>query len=472
MSEEVIDVGSRRELFVDHFLIEELAGTQLKLQRPQLAEVAIRYDQPQENIFSFYGTVLKDGDTYRMYYRGNSSTCCAESRDGINWTKPDLGLFPVNGSTRNNIILDKGRAFTPFIDTQPGVSSEERYKATETEKPGLAGYVSADGLRWRRVCNNPIIPTTLENNFDSMNVMFWSQAENCYVLYARHMEGGRRSTARATSTDFLSWSDQTLMTYSDTGTTTPSEHLYTNQTQPYFRAPHIYVSLAARILFADVRHIVREDDIAEASRRTSAVTPEMLNFFKNHVDESAGAPGDIADGVFLTTRAGSTCFDFTFKESFVRPGIGLNNWTTRNNYPGCGVVQTGPAEMSFYLQRDYAQKTAHVQRLTLRVDGFTSVHAPYEGGEMQTRPMTFSGRELEINYSTSAAGNLRVEIQDASGQPIPGFTLAECPEIYGDHIERIVVWKNGSDVSRLANQPIRLKFALKDADLYSIRFQT
>ena len=69
-AEDVVDIGSRRELFVDHFLIDKLAGTRLELQRPRPAEVAIRYDQPWEDHHAFYTTVLKDKDTFRMYYRG------------------------------------------------------------------------------------------------------------------------------------------------------------------------------------------------------------------------------------------------------------------------------------------------------------------------------------------------------------------------------------------------------------------
>ena len=350
----------------------------------------------------------------------------------------------------------------------------ERYKANSRdpkESGGLVGYVSADAIRWRQVRDAPIVPSEFYNNFDSQNVIFWSEVEKRYLLYARHMKDGRRATARATSVDFLNWSKQTPMSYSDTGTTTPAAQLYTNQTQPYFRAPHIYVSMPGRIFFAEERHVPREDDRREARRRRRAVTPEALEFFEKNVNRRGGGPGDIADGVLLTTRAGSTSLDFTFQESFVRPGLGLDKWTTRSNYPACGVVQTSPGEMSFYVQRNYAQKAAHLQRMALRIDGFASVHAPYAGGEMQTRPLTFSGRQLEINYSTSAAGSLRVEIQDAAGKPLPGFTLADCREIVGDHIERIVTWKEGSDVSQLAGKPVRLSFAMKDADLYALRFR-
>jgi hypothetical protein len=88
-----------------------------------------------------------------------------------------------------------------------------------------------------------------------------------------------------------------------------------------------------------------------------------------------------------------------------------------------------------------------------------------------TKPLAFAGQLLEINYSTSAAGSVRVEIQDASGRPLPGFSLADCPEIIGDEIERAVQWKRGADVSSLARKPVRLRFVLKDADLFAIQFR-
>ena len=90
---------------------------------------------------------------------------------------------------------------------------------------------------------------------------------------------------------------------------------------------------------------------------------------------------------------------------------------------------------------------------------------------MVTRPCVFSGRELEINYATGAAGDLQVEIQDANGQAVPGYALDDCDTIVGDEIERTVTWAGGSDVRRLAGRPIRLRFAMRDADLYALRFR-
>ena len=77
---------------------------------------------------------------------------------------------------------------------------------------------------------------------------------------------------------------------------------------------------------------------------------------------------------------------------------------------------------------------------------------------------------LLLNASTSAAGDIRCEIRDEANQPIPGFTLAECTPLYGDDLELIMTWKNGPDITSLANRPVILHFELRDADIYSFRF--
>jgi hypothetical protein len=106
----------------------------------------------------------------------------------------------------------------------------------------------------------------------------------------------------------------------------------------------------------------------------------------------------------------------------------------------------------------------------LRLDGFVSVSAPMSGGELLTKPITFTGNKLQLNFATSAAGSIQVEIQDAEGKPVPGFTLADAEPQFGDSIERAVTWKNGSDVSTLAGKAVRLRFVMKDADLYALQF--
>src|SRR5690606_7341180 len=145
-------------------------------------------------------------------------------------------------------------------------------------------------------------------------------------------------------------------------------------------------------------------------------------------------------------------------------------WVSRSNYPALNVVQTGDHEMSIYVNENYAQPSAHLKRYSIRLDGFASIEAGYTGGNITTRPFVFEGQELEINYSSSAAGNVFVEIQDENGKPIPGYTKADCQEIIGNEIKRIVHWNHQTNVKPLEARIIRLKFFLKDSNLYSFKF--
>ena len=455
--EAAVDIGSRRELFVDGFLIDSLKGARLEMGHPRYAGVALKFDQPWEGPFSACVTVFKDGDRYRMYYRGlpaairdgsnNEVTCYAESQDGIRWTKPKLGLFEVKGTRENNVVM-AGAApcshnFVPFVDTRPGVSGSQRYKAVGGLAPkGLFGFVSPDGIRWKKIRAQPLMT---KGAFDSQNVVFWSAHEGCYVCYFRTWKGGFRWISRATSKDFLNWSEPVEMEFGEA----PAEHLYTNQTCPYFRAPHIYVATAAR--FLPGRKVLTDEQA-----KAFGVDPRYYN--------------DCSDTVLMTSRGGNR-YERRFLESFVRPGPGLRNWVSRSNYPSHGIIPTGPGQMSVHIRKEYAQPTAHVARYTLRTDGFVSVHGPYAGGEMITKRLVFSGRQLFINYATGAAGSVRVEIQGADGKAIAGYGLGECDEVFGDEIERAVSWGGVSDVIALMGRPVRLRFVLKDADLYAIQFK-
>jgi len=468
-----LEVGSRRELFVDYYLIALMRGAELRLQSPQKAEVSILFDQPWEGPFSGCVTVLHDGVRYRMYYRGwpevtepssLGCTCCALSDDGIQWMKPELDIYEVAGTRRNNVVLFDDPSgthnFAPFIDTRPGVPEEERFKAVggTARYGGPCAYVSADGFHWRKMREEPILASEVFA-FDSQNVAFWSESEGCYALYFRTWhplpgapaKHGVRWVSRSTSEDFLHWSAPVEMEtrHGPEEALAPYEELYTQQTHPYFRAPHIYIALAAR--FQPGRRV-----LTEAQARAIGVHEKYY--------------GDCSDAVLLTSRGGNR-YERTFLESFIRPGLGYTHWVSRANYPACGVVPAGSEAMSLYVHRDYAQATAHVRRFTLRTDGFASVHAPYAGGEVLTRPLLFAGSELEINYSTSAAGFVRVEIQEPDGRPIPGYGLAEAEEIIGDEIARVVHWQSGVNIASLAGRPVRLRFVLKDADLYSLRFR-
>ncbi len=469
-----VEIGGRRELFVDHFLLDQLNGTRLQLHAPRDEGVAFAFDQPWEGLFSGYVTILtlEDG-RLRAYYRGKAVanrdgsdeeiTCVAESADGRAWTKPELEIHEIMGQRRNNVVLRQTETaahnFSPFRDERPGVPEDEKFKAFggTVQGGGLLAWKSPDGLRWTKMAEKPVITKEMvpyKYMFDSQNVAFWSAAEGKYVAYYRVFEDGIRRIVRSESEDFLTWSPPVLLGYRNPGTKAPIEHLYTNQTHPYFRAPHLYVAIAAR--FMPGRQV-----LSEAQAQAIGVNP---GYFK-----------DTSDAIFMTTRPGEggdhlAHYDRTFLEGYIRGGIGAQNWVSRTNYPALNVVPTGAEEMSVYVNQDYAQPSAHLRRYAMRTDGFSSLHCGYAGGHAISKPLVFSGRELSLNFSTSAAGGVKVGIEDADGGPIEGYSVADCVMQIGNELDRRVAWKSGADLSSLAGKPVRLRFSMKDADIYSFQF--
>ena len=469
-----ITIGQRRELFVDHFLIDKMSGTHLQLHAPRDEGIALKFDKPWEGLFSGYATILTlDDGRLRAYYRGKAVankdgseeelTCCAESTDGRIWTKPELDIFEVMGTRMNNVVLMSAQTathnFCPFLDDRPGVPAGERFKALggTMEGGGLTAWKSPDGYRWQKMSPDPVITKAMvpyKYMFDSQNVPFWSAAEGKYLAYYRVFEKDIRRIVRSESTDFLKWSPPVLMEYRNREVEAPIEHLYTNQTHPYFRAPHLYVSIAAR--FMPGRRVLTDEQAAAIK-----VNP---GYFK-----------DTSDAIFMTTRPAEGAahlgfYDRTFLEGFIRGGIGAQNWVSRTNYPALNVVPTGANEMSVFVNQDYAQPTAHLRRYSMRTDGFASLRSGYTGGHAVTKPLVFSGRELSLNFSTSAAGGVKVGFEDADGKAISGFSVEDCVTQIGNELDRKVTWKSGTDVSSLAGKPVRLRFSMKDADIFSFEF--
>ena len=492
-AEEPIDIGSRLELFVDDGLIERLSGAERRLHHPVPAEIALVLDRPWEGNWSSGFTVLQDKGLYRMYYRAGRETRLtqnppdkqvdekliytgyAESRDGIAWTRPSLKLFEVAGTRENNVVFTESTPLMPFVDTRPGVPPEERYKAVGVQR----AFVSPDGIHWRLLND-----TTVIEGYDSFNVAFWDAEEGQYRSYSRDRRVGREQRAKAapvpktsdqgimddgrdngrdiitsTSKDFIHWTKPEFLSYSPGRIS----ELYENNVLPYYRAPHL-------LLGFPVRYIDR------GWTESAKALPQL-----EHRRKRAGAyesrEGTALTDTMLMSSRDRTHFSI-WPESFIRPGLRLkDNWFYGDNYPAWGLIETAssiigaPNELSLFATEAFLQPgPTRLRRFTIRMDGFVSVCAPLSGGELLTRPVVFAGSKLVLNYSTSAAGSVQVELQDAQGVPLRGFALADCHEIYGDQIERVVAWKGNSDLGKLAGTPVRLRFVLKDADLYSIQF--
>ena len=516
-----IEIGSRLELMVDDFLIARLSGgAALRLNRPVPREVALVTDRPWEGNSCTSFAVFQDGDIYRMYYLGRQFVttqalldetshpdfvCYAESSDGIHWERPELGLVEFNGSSKNNIILSSedsacpSRAFAPFKDANPAAEADARYKAWAARFPmldgsasrpghswevpdGLHALKSADGIRWTPMCDGPVIADGL---LDSQNVAFWDTVRGEYRDYHRNefriektgeepyggqvragpagpgVRGSRygRDLRTATSSDFINWNEPEYVDY----TQGRVDEIYNNAILPYFRAPHVFVGFPTR--YVDHGWSEAVEDLPELSERR----------LRASVSERHGSA--LTDALFMSSRDGHI-FNL-WPESFIRPGLRPeDNWVYGDGFPGWGIVTTSslfdraPNELSIYVSEGYWRgESMNLRRYTLRVDGFASVQAPLSGGDLVTKPLTFAGNCLRVNFSASAAGSVQVEmLRDQMDEPIAGFSLDDCVELLGDDIERIVRWSGGCDVSSLEGVPVRLRFVLRDADLYAFQF--
>ncbi len=496
-SEQVTNIGTRRELFVDDTLISRISGgALLRLHQPTPREITFVCDKPWEGASCAYMKVFQDSELYRMYYRGSDvvytkdgyssphpeTACYAESRDGIHWTKPELGLFEYKGSKKNNIIwMGVGsHNFAPFLDTNPDCPKGERFKALAGEfKKGLRAFVSADGVAFKPVQQKPVIA---EGYFDSLNLAFWDSVAGVYREFHRDFREGR-DIRTGTSTDFVHWTDPKFLSYvahrhgsepdgsppikdGDANNKIPGRvsQLYTNQIVPYYRAPHIYMGFPTRYI--------------DRGWTYSATKLPRYEYRKLRAAKSRREGTAVTDGMFMASRD-ATEFH-VWPESFIRPGLRtIQSWFYGDTYQNHGLVETkshiedAPRELSVYVsENSHQDHPGQFRRHTLRIDGFVSLTAPLSGGELLTTPVTFQGNRLSLNLSTSAAGSVRVEIQDIAGQPIRGYSLSDAHELYGDSLSLAAAWKGKeTDVSALAGKNVRLKFVVRDADVFSYKFE-
>jgi hypothetical protein len=416
----------------------------LKLHPPRREEIVLSFDQPWEGKGSGYVTVIQEQDKIRMYYRGigsssmnddrNQVTCYAESTDGIHFVKPQLGLFEYEGSTANNIVWGGplSHNFSPFPDRSPHASPELRYKAVAGIDE-LVAFGSADGIHWRKLREEPILT---DGDFDSLNVVFWDANAQAYRCFSRiYQDKAYRTILTSTSTDFYNWGKQQLLQYNDLK---PMQQYYTNSAMLCPGAEHIYIAFPMRFV---------------PERKKLTDHPE---------------PG-VSDTVMMTSRDGLH-WDRSFMEAWCRAGLDPHNWSDRTGILSTGCVLLNPDEFSFYIQEHYRLDDSRLRRVTVRKHGFGSIHAGFEHGEWVSRPFILEGNELVTNYSTSAVGYLRFELQDEHGRPLDGFRLEDMEPMYGDEIDGVVAWGPEADFELWKGRPVRIRMQIKDADLFSLKW--
>ncbi len=469
--EQPVRIGSRRELFVDDFLIDKLHNVRLELQHPQPQEIIFACDQPWEGNTCIYFRIIPDGGKFRMWYQGAHwqldpadpkkthpyHICYAESEDGIHWTKPNLGLIEVDGSKQNNIVVTGVYDnFTPFRDGNPSCAVDAKYKALGQSPDGLIAWQSPDGLRWQRLGDKPVIT---KGAFDSQNIACWDPEINRYRAYIRDFHDGLRDIRLTFSDDFLTWTTPEMLEVSPL---VEKEQFYINCIARYERAPHLFLGFPVRYV----------------ERPWSPSMRALPDLDHRHLRAKAGQRigTAITDGVFMSSRDGLHFHRWT--EAFLRIGPERpGSWVYGDCYPAHGLIETesklpgAPMEFSLFIAEQYWRSEEAIRRFTIRIDGFVAAKAPMDGGEILTKPFIFSGNHLSVNFATSAAGSLHAELTDDAGKPLPGFSLADSDEHFGDSLDRTITWNDRSDTSSLAGKPVRLRFLLRDAEVYSFQFK-
>lgn len=475
-----IIIDSRRELCWDDFLIDASRTTAaLRLHPPRIEDVVMEHDAPWEGDGCNSYSIVKDGDRYRMYYLAWDMRnlhekrqparlvfCYAESRDGLQWEKPSLGLHAFDGSKANNILFDPETSILNdmvhvFIDDNPACPADERFKAVGRDRDcGLSCCVSEDGIHFRAGWK---MMGSEAGKFDTHNIALWDPQSQGYMAYIRGFhdrpsvygnDKGWNAKIRdvrwSRSPDFRNWTAPQLLDFGDG----EDYALYTNAVQRYARTPHQYIGLPTRYV------------------ERKAWTP---NF-----DQLAGAEGrrrvmrggpryglSTTDCVFMTSRDGQRWR--RFDEALIRPGIErLNNWVYGDCYPAPALLETpsrlahAPAELSLFCYENHWRGIpAALRRYTLRMDGFVSRHADYAEQRLVTKPFVFNGNAMEMNFATSARGSLYVTLHG------PEQRLTSC-ELFGDTLDRWVPFDG--EIAALSGQEVVMEVALHDADLFSFRF--
>ncbi|MBP88609.1 MAG: hypothetical protein CMJ64_18160 [Planctomycetaceae bacterium] len=428
---EPVDIGNRLELFIDDHLIGEVSGdVHQQLLKPEPKEIVFVADEPWEGNTSGYYTYFTDGDTYRMIYRGwqhdkqmkaahKEVTCYAESKDGIHWTKPKLGLFEWNGSKDNNIVwLTPGtHNFTAFRDDNPATQADSRYKAFGGGRGGLLPFQSPDCKHWKLSQDKPVITN---GAFDSQNLAFWDTDRGEYRAYWRYFGDGVRAIRTATSKDFLTWENEADLTYTEG---TPNEHLYTNAIQKYFRAPHLFIGFPTRY-----------------EPKSQQVEP-----------------------ILMTSRDGRMFHRYA--EAVVPRTAPKDRNHNRSNYMAWGMFQLPgkPNEISVYATENYYEPTpGRVRRFVFRVDGFVALRAGKGGGQMTTKPLEYKGHRLLLNYVVRYGGALSIDALNESGE-----VIGRSKPLTGDAVDTAVVWQAEPNFSQGV---VQLRLTLKNADVFSLRF--
>lgn len=459
----VIPVNVGRQLFVDTFLI---GSTNLSMINHQPVyyknNPVLEPDKKWEfNKNGPYAAPFSDGvwydekeDEFKMWYLTGAGpsqkglrTAYAISKDGINWQKPDLGIF---GNT--NIVDNTSRdAATIWLDKNEADSSK-RFKmfmvqATKDNLWPMVLKYSEDGIHWSKA-------VAQSGGMLDRSTVFYNPFLSKWVLSMK------AKTPIGRSRDYLEQKDEKNL-----------------------------VSLAHKVLDS-----VQDANIvfgfgADSLEPRNPSYPDILPQIYNHdaiAYESImlgyftvwqGPENDVTAKLDIQKRnevlIGYSRDGFHWSRPSHKPFMGVNesdgawNWGNVQSVIGTPIIKGD--SLYFYVSGRRLSKYSwdsysSTGLATLRRDGFVSMHTNSEGF-LTTRNLTFNGNYFFVN--ADIRGELRVELQDAEGRVIPGFSQQDCIPMKVNSTKYLISWKNNKSVSKLTDKKIRIKFYLNNADLYS-----
>ena len=450
----LIDIGSRKQLFLDDYLIESMTDAKrgvnpavkvdhnpvLRAERPwegnHLAGGKVIYDEA-EGLFKMWytGTNLrvdperKKGGAWGIQLLGEDEPvkCLATSEDGIHWERPTLGLVEFQGSKENN-ILPPG-AMTPTFRDAHETDPSKRYKhlnwTKDTTAPMVGDlYYSPDGFEWTPYEGNPIIDTTPAiGRWGPTYFMGWDPIGETYAAYvenSHHMRGpmGKRITSLTHHPELVVSRD--------------GVHFERNYREPFIYRGGRRIDFDHDSVYAsDV--IVHGDKVLCYYSGTNCRSPEHMIDLGDDATMAIGLAVSRLDGfVSVDTGKGWIQHDATDEEL-----------RTVTGNPHLEQVSQGPRSF----------------------------------GQLVTRSFSFSGSRLHLNTTRAPIaagpghGEVRVELLTFNHRKIEGFTFDDADPITESGLDQVVSWRGESDLSRLAGQAIKLRFYVKNAKLYAFQFR-
>ena len=450
----VVTIGAEPQIFVDDVLIAKKAGVVRqahscrKLDAPVMASREAWESNGIDRRIYIYGTVLQDSPTgpYRMWYNRMHNVLYATSQDGLEWKRPSLGLHKVNGDTENNVVFP--HFHSPSVVYAPHeTDSEKRYQMLGCSSVHGRGYYAAhspDGLHWKLYPKNPVLPSS-----DTCTLAFDARTGEYLAFHKRthkHRGKPRRLVYLATSRDMQQWSEPVLALAPDE----QDDQAVAAEGGRFSQFYNLSVFPYGGQFLGLVTHF-----------RYSGPPQE-----RGPLQSGDDGPIDVQLVHSRNGRQWHRCED----RSPVIP-LGPNAYDA-----GCILgVANGPVfvrdEMWVYYT---AITTTHggcvpKKQITIgvakwRKDGLVSLNSGPEGGIIETVPLRHAGDRLLVN-ANAEKGELSVAVLNADGNVIPGFDREDCEVIRADALRQQVHWNGKSTLP--ADQPVRLRFHLKNACLYS-----